>query len=307
MTCRVASDAPARGPDFFVVGHPKSGTTALYDMLRQHPQVYMSPVKEPQFFVAAGEIPQRTLRPRSLADYLALFSGAEPGQLAGEATPTYLRSKTAASGIAAHNPAARVIAILREPTSFVRSSHLQCLRAGVEEFADLRTALAEAPTRPPWLRYADHVRYVEQIQRYHAVFPAEQVLVLIYDDYRDANLDTVRQIFRFLGLDDDTDLTPSRVNGTKGVRSVVAAATLRRLQSRDGSALGTTGRVLVALTPAVVRSSARRLYRRVNSTSPPPLDEALMAELRYRFGPEVRRLSDHLGRDLCALWGYPAS
>jgi hypothetical protein len=273
-------------------------------MLRQHPQVHMSPVKETQFFTADDELPQRTSRLRSLPDYLALFSGAEPGQLTGEATPTYLRSRNAASKIGAYNPAARIIAILREPTSFVRSSHLQCLRAGAEEFTDLRTALARASTRPPWLRYADHVRYVEQIQRFRAVFPADQVLVLIYDDYRDANLATMRRIFQFLDLDDDADVTPSQANRTEGIRSLAAATTLRRLQSRDGSALGATGRVLVALTPAAVRSSARRLYRYANSASPPPLDEGLMAELRDRFAPEVRRLSDHLGRDLCALWGY---
>jgi hypothetical protein len=117
----------------------------------------------------------------------------------------------------------------------------------------------------------------------------------------------VRQIFRFLGVDDDTDVMPSQANRTQGVRSLVAATTLRRLQSRDGSALGTTGRVLGALTPAIVRSSARRLYRRVNSAAPPPVDEALMAELRDRFAPEVGRLSDHLDRDMFALWGYPPS
>src|SRR5271166_1569105 len=86
--------APApRTPDFFIAGHPKCGTTALYLALRQHPQIYMSPIKEPQFF--SGEIRAEASRrpgsrlPQTLEDYLALFAGATPEQRAGEASPSY--------------------------------------------------------------------------------------------------------------------------------------------------------------------------------------------------------------------------
>src|SRR5581483_8948833 len=90
----VGAPAHAGVPGFFVVGHAKSGTTALYEMLRRHPQIFMPELKETQFF--ARELHPRVApsrrHPESLADYLALFADAAPDQLAGEASPSYLRS-----------------------------------------------------------------------------------------------------------------------------------------------------------------------------------------------------------------------
>src|SRR6478609_11982496 len=102
MTSAPETTAPAlararRMPDFFIVGHPKSGTTALYEMLRAHPQIYM-PVKEPWFF--SPELRARSGspagQPDTLDEYLALYDGAGPEQIVGEASPSYLRSQIAA-------------------------------------------------------------------------------------------------------------------------------------------------------------------------------------------------------------------
>ena len=133
MTGSAELSATARGsqrraPDFFIVGHPKSGTTALYEMLRRHPQIFMPELKEPSFF---GSEPAQSPGPGSagqrdrLEEYLSLFDAAGPDQRFGEATPSYLKSGTAASRIAELQPDARIIAILREPASFLRSLHLQ--------------------------------------------------------------------------------------------------------------------------------------------------------------------------------------
>ncbi len=89
----------ARLPDFFVVGQPKSGTTALYQMLRRHPQVFMPENKEPWFF--ASELHERTPprpagTPSTLSEYAALFASAQREQRVGEATVLYLWSRTAA-------------------------------------------------------------------------------------------------------------------------------------------------------------------------------------------------------------------
>src|SRR6266487_1139605 len=93
----LAERVPAgRVPDFFIVGHHKSGTTALYEMLRRHPQIYMPELKEPRYFASdlrAQFEPVRTGRlPETLEQYLALFADAREGQLTGEASPSYLRS-----------------------------------------------------------------------------------------------------------------------------------------------------------------------------------------------------------------------
>src|SRR5450759_7974 len=119
-----APAAHRRIPDFFIVGNPKSGTTALYEMLRRHPQIYMPDGKEPWFF--APELHMRAPpRPEGIAqtldEYMSLFDAAQPEQRVGEATALYLWSRTAAARIADVRPDARIIAILREPASFLHS------------------------------------------------------------------------------------------------------------------------------------------------------------------------------------------
>src|SRR3954453_7776787 len=135
-----------RFPDFFIVGHAKSGTTALYEMLRRHPQIFMPEEKEPWFFAddmrARFTPPMAGSPPQTLDEYLELFADASPRQSAGEASSSYLWSRTAAANIAAVAPEARIIAILREPSSFLRSLHLQLLQTHVESEKSLRKALA---------------------------------------------------------------------------------------------------------------------------------------------------------------------
>jgi hypothetical protein len=302
-------------PDFFIVGHEKCGTTALYTMLKRHPQVYMSDFKETRFFSPEISVPDRGARPETLDAYLALFAEAGPEQRVGEASPQYLRSRTAASRIAQARPDARIIAILREPASFLRSFHLQCVQAGRESQRDLRKALAlEEPRRErrqgprdssslAWLLYSEHVRYVEQLRRYHAEFPAEHVLVLIYEDYRRDNEATLRTVQRFLEVDDTTSIEPYQTMRTvSAVRFTHVHPLTRRLRlARQTPELaGPVARTLNSLAP----KSLRVLWRRLVYTTPPPPDEQLMLQLRRRFKGEVEALSDYLDRDLVGLWGY---
>ena len=118
-----------RVPDFFIVGQPKSGTTALYEALRAHPQLYMPDLKEPVFLasdlLAGLRRPTVRARPQNLEEYLALFVDATPGQRIGEASSLYLWSRAAAANIAQLAPQARIIAILREPASLLRSAWLR--------------------------------------------------------------------------------------------------------------------------------------------------------------------------------------
>jgi hypothetical protein len=299
-----------RVPDFFIVGHHKSGTTALYEMLRRHPQIYMPDVKEPRFFAddlraLLGHIPGI---PETFEEYLSLFDAATPEQRIGEASPSYLRSSSAARAIAELQPAARIIAILREPASFVRSLHLQLVKEHVETETDLRRAVAnEEITRNGRRvhRYSDHVRYVEQLRRYHDVFAPEQVLVLIYDDFRRDNAATVRRVLRFIGVDDSQPVAVVEVNRAVSVRSPRLDTTVRAMHGGSGPLSRAARASLRALTPGPVRRGASRAIRRhVVYSDPPPPDENFMRELRRRFKPQVVALGDYMQRDLVTLWGY---
>ncbi|HWG09805.1 MAG TPA: sulfotransferase [Solirubrobacteraceae bacterium] len=314
--------AEGRVPDFFIVGQPKSGTTALYSMLRRHPQIFLPESKEPWFF--ADELHERTPpRPegtaRTLEQYRALFAAAQPGQIVGEATPLYLWSRTAASRIAEVKPQARIVAILREPAELLRSLHLQFLESYVETEHDLASALALEPERragrsiprhtywPKALLYSEHVRYVEQLRRYENVFPREQMLVLIYDDFRADNEGTVRQALRFLGADESIAVGSVRANPTVRPRSRALNELIHAVSVGRGPVSLAVKGAVKAVTPRQARRRALRAAKqRVLYAQPGPPDEPLMLELRRRFAPEVVALSEHLGRDLVSRWGYDA-
>ena len=306
------SPEQGRVPDFFIVGHHKSGTTALYEMLRRHPQIFMPDLKEPRWFAsdlkALTKPPAHSPLPKTYQEYLALFAPARDDQIVGEASPSYLRSETAAAEIAEVQPGARIIAILREPASFVRSMHLQLLQEHVEREKDLRRAFeGEAIERNgrQVLRYSDHIHYVDQLRRYEALFPPEQILILIYDDFRRENEQTVRRVLRFLGVDENAPIEVLEANPTIEVRSVRADGVLRELRRRRGPVARTLKSTVRTLTPSRARTGAlKTLKTRVLSGAPQPVDEALNAELRERYRGEVLALSEHLDRDLVALWGY---
>jgi hypothetical protein len=309
-----------RVPDFFIVGQPKCGTTALYEMLKPHPQIYMPDCKEPWFLAPELHVrtpPRPEGTPQTLEQYLSLFDGAAPGQRAGEASALYLWSRQAARRISEVQPQARIIAIVREPASFLRSLHLQFLQVHVETESDLRRALEleserrhgrSIPRHTYWPRallYSEYVRYVEQLKRYHAEFSPEQILVLVYEDFRNDNEATVRRVLRFLEVDDSLPVALSEANPTVQARSQWLHGLVLAVGVGTGPVSRAVKAPIKALTPAGLRRKAfYATQRRMVFTEPQPPDEHLMSELRARYKLEVEALADYLGRDLVSLWGY---
>jgi Sulfotransferase domain len=316
---------PRRLPDFFIVGHPKSGTTALWDMLKGHPQIYASAVKEPYFLADELRPPAATPRsfgwtPGTLEEYLSLFAGASPQQRAGEASAPYLWSRTAAGRIAELQPAARIIAILREPASFLHSLHLQFVQIYIEPEKDMRRAIALEDARregknlpenrfwgPHGTLYSEYVRYVEQLRRYRELFGAERMLVLIYEDFRADNEATVRQVLRFLEIDDTLPVETIEANPSVGFRAPRLNEHVRSLYLGDGSVAGALKAAVKALSTQRVRHAALGALGRRQAEPAPAPDAELMAELRERFRGEVQALGEYLDRDMIGFWGYGPS
>ncbi len=316
------SHGSPRVPDFFIVGHPKCGTTALYEMLHRHPQVFMPDFKEPWFFADDMRPRFQPARsgtvPETLEDYLQLFTAAAPQQRVGEASSSYLRSRRAADRIAQLRPDARIIAILREPASFLRSLHMQMLHDHIETKRDLWEAIRLEPARregrriprrshlPQMLLYSDHVRYVEQLRRYHAAFPRDQVLVIIYDDFRADNEATVRRVLRFLGVVDDAPVELVEANAsTREIRSQQLDDLVSAVSVGRGPASRAAKALVKSLLPRELRKRALSATRRkLVFTRPRPPDEQLTGELHARFRDEVEALSAYLDRDLLSLWRY---
>jgi hypothetical protein len=187
--------------------------------------------------------------------------------------------------------------------------HLELLQDHLETEKDFRRAIEREQLHArekPVLRYSeDRVRYAEQLRRYHALFGPEQVLVLIYDDFRADNAATVRSVLRFLGVDQDYEVPSSDGNPTVQVRSPRMYELVRSVSLGEGRA----GRALSAAIKAVSsrrlrRVALRALRTRVLLGSPAPAEQELMLELRRRFKPYVQEAAQYLDRDLLALWGY---
>ncbi len=291
-------------------------------MLRQHPQIFMPDKKEPRYFATDLPSAYNPRRPNVPAagyeDYLALFDGAAPDQLVGEASPVYIWSQTAAENIARTIPDARIIAIFREPASYIRSLHYQLIEARIEQETDLGKAIALEPTRigprpgteedwPEVLQYTAHCDYADQLRRFHAHFPHDQVKVIIYDDFRRDNDATLRDVLRFLGVAEDVPIHAKESNPTVRMRSQRVDGVV---QAMDRGSTPAARAVKTAVRAVAPRSVRRRAYdltlSRLVFGSPRPADDEVMLELKHRFRPEVEAFGDYLQRDLVALWGYDA-
>ncbi len=201
-------------PDFFVIGAPKAGTTAMHAALNLHPELFLSPVKEPKFFLCDGPPPDHggpgdahsyrewIWRPD---EYERLFDGAPAGTLLGESTPFYLADPAAMDRIHRAVPGARLIVILRDPVDRAYSNWAHLWADGLEPIGDFVAACAEEPTRraagwAPFWRYLETGRYGEQLRHLYTRFPRHQVLVLRYRDLVDRPADTLDSVCRFLGV-----------------------------------------------------------------------------------------------------------
>jgi hypothetical protein len=307
-----------RLPDFVIVGQPKTGTTALHTMLNCHPQIYMPALKEPYYFAdELADNPPPANLPTTLADYVALFAPAAPGQLTGEASVFYLWSSTAARNIARAKPDARIIVILREPASFLHSLHLQFIRVRFETEMDLRKALALEPERrngrqlpsggywPPLLLYSEHMRYMDQLHRYRQTFSDDQLLVLLYDDFRAENRAVLRTILRFLEVDDTVSLSEVETNLSTRIRARGVENLVRAISEGHGPRSSIVKTAIETVTTQRLRRSAQKaINHHIVYAKPQAPDRELVTELRHRYKPEVVALSEYLGRDLVTLWGY---
>lgn len=202
-------------PTFVILGAPRAGTTAFYAALRQHPQIAMSAVKEPNFF-AYGELPTlpfqgpaaammagRIVRTRPA--YAALFS-ANPTALAiGEASMTNFMPRACAR-MRQYIPDAKLIAILRHPAERAYSQFVNARRMGWEPLASFEAALAAEPARLaqgwiPYLCYTYRGYYAARLAPYLAAFPREQIRIYCYEAWRTTPQTVLQDLFGFLGVD----------------------------------------------------------------------------------------------------------
>jgi hypothetical protein len=239
-------------PDFFVAGAPKAGTTALHAALARHPSLYLSPVKEPKFFLTDGPPPSqggpgdaRTYREHvwRRTDYEALFDRAPAGALRGESTPFYLYRHDAQLRIRRLVPDARLIVVLRDPIERAHSNWTHLWSAGLDPISDFVRACAAEDRRiaAGWADFWHYTQlglYGRQLEHLYSVFPREQVLVFRYKALITDPAALLDRVCGFLGVTPGVLTEVPRENVTAHPPLSGRHRSLARLL-RAGSALAT--------------------------------------------------------------------
>ena len=286
-------------PNFILGGAKKAGTTSLYEYLKQHPQVYMTALKEPRFFAYNPADPQhvkmdrQSFPIRTLDDYTRLFADVRGEQAIGEGSPMYLTSEFARHQIHDLIPDVKLIFSLRHPVERAYSLYTMRLRDGMENRPPMQ-AFTEDPER--WQRF----KYYEQLQQWFALFPTDQIKVILFDELKARPVAIVQELFGFLEVVPDFVPDMSRQHNVGGVpKSKVLHSvfrTLRRSRFKE---------MLVNRTPNRLRSSFTQL-RDANLQKSPPMSPDVAAYLTELYRDDVVKLADLLQRDL-SVWQWQSA
>ena len=302
---RLSAPAASRYPDFFIVGAPKCGTTALHHYLSRHPSVHMSRVKEPNFF--NSDFRHQRAMVRNKDDYMSLFAGAPKGAIAGEASALYFYSDVAIRRIAQTQPSAKFITMLRSPLEAARSWHMQNLTVLNEDIPDFEKAWRAQIDRaggkrvPPTcrdsriLQYGAVFSYATQLRRLLASASRDQLHVVIFEEFFADPAAHYAALLRFLGVQPDgrTDFPP--VYGARELRSTALA----KLYLHPPELVRKLWRPLrgVAKFIGVHPTSVLKTVNE-RATKKKPLPPAFEAELREYFANDISDLETILGRNL---------
>jgi hypothetical protein len=309
-------------PNFFIVGAPKAGTTSLYYYLDQHPQIYMSSIKEPCYFAdefrfenLSEERQQHVAREKDEIadylhgpmspkrttgmvyqwdDYLKLFQNAGSRTAIGEASVCYLWSKSAARNIASKFPDARIIMMLRDPAERAFSAYLhvvtlQMLRLSFREYVDqgLNCTSSRIGMFHPFLEFG---MYCEQVERYFECFPKERIGIYFHEDFASNPQALLADIFRFLGVDDRYEPQTSQRYTQPRIPRFLGAS---RLLKESGAWEAAKN----LIPPDFLRPLKSAFFRPRGSLALLPADRAYLID-HYR--EDVQNLSTLLEKDLSA-------
>ncbi len=283
-----AGTTPPR-PNFFLIGAPRSGTTAMYSLLKQHPDVYLSILKEPHFFGTDLTVQPHTIREPDL--YSGLFANAGGCKRIGEGSVWYLTSSRAAREIREFAPDAKILALLREPADMAYSLYHLYRRTGNEDLPSFEEALAAQDERregrrippgtyfPEGLQYVEVARAADKVERFYSAFGRDRVRVILFEDFRRDNAKVYREVLEFLDI--EPGFTPELDPARAAERIQLMA--IRQLRQTD---------------PRVRRRMSREGIKQHTGPKAQPMPPEVKARLREIFRSDVVRLGDLLGRDL---------
>lgn len=297
-------------PDFLIIGAGKSGTTSLDNYLKQHPDIYISARKEPNFygyelntakdFEGSPELNHYSNSITNLSDYLKLFEPAALTQLKGETSNTYMYHKHAAERIKHYNPEIRLIAVLRQPAERLFSRFLHLAREDRLPSANFEDCLDRESI---WWQRNDLIKegfYGKHLSKFYNLFRADQIKVILYDEMRNDPDNTLKHIFDFLGIVDNINIDFSIEYNKSGFIKNKAVDALIGQNSRPKE-------FIKRLLPEMLFNSiknAQLVQKKLNKArgknlERPKLSSALKAKLTHEvYKEDILKLSKLINKDL---------
>jgi hypothetical protein len=293
-------------PNFFLIGAGRCGSTSMHAYCRLHPQIGMSRVKEPNYFIFRDERPPlggagvaraRRAAVRSARKYERLFAGVAGRPVIGESSISYLRFPRVCRAIREEAPGARLVILLRQPVDRAYSSFMGARRTGLEPCNRFEDAWADHERREAenWWHcmHKGKSLYYSQVRSYLEAFPREQVHIVLSEEFKKDPPQTMARVFSFLGVDPEPARQCLQLHNEGGE---IDNWLLRRFW------YGTAGlrSVLLPAVPLVFRGrlfpfvASRRRARAGNPPLAPQVRERFTRELR----DEILRLQALIDRDL---------
>lgn len=292
-------------PNFLVIGAGKSGTSSLYHYLKQHPQIYMSPVKETRFFAFEGEeldfcgpgdLEAHRSTVTDIETYRALFDSVSGERAVGEVSPMYMYAPKSPGRIKHYIHEAKLIAVLRDPVERAYSSFLHLVRDGREPLDNFAWALQEEEFRikcnyaPLW-RYKELGFYYAQLSRYFEHFDGKKIQIYLYEDLKEDPVGVMQDIFEFLDVDES--FVPD-ISARYNIGGVPKNKSLHAFLTKPNS-------VKAAVRPFVPAGMRRRLgdgLKSQNLRNPPQVSPEMRRQLIEVYREDVLKLEDLIQRDL---------
>jgi len=301
-------------PNFFIVGAMKAGTTSLYHYLSQHPEIYMSPIKEPNYFSRdltedLDNYNNINLRKyfsinklkkihfacvTQFDDYIKLFKDVRYEKAIGEASTSYLYSKVAAKEINKFIPSAKIIMILRNPIDRAYSHYLMDVQQGIitnknfiEDIKDNFNKIDECP-------YIKIGCYYRQVKQYITTFPNSQIKIILYDDYKRYPLKIIQEIFEFLCV--SKDFVPN-IRQNYNIGAIPKYPKISKF-------IVETNNKFKTIIPYKIKPFLNRLYHRFFLKEKRTLSASERKFLLRYFKEDIEKLATLIDRDL-SIWLEP--
>jgi len=289
-------------PNFIIIGAMKAATTSLYTYLKQHPDVFMTSIKEPMFFNNFQKRNNFKLQGRktkkitTFEQYNALFKGVKTEKAIGEASPAYISNKDCPTLINKHLPNAKIIAILRQPVARAYSNFLHARRADREVIADFETAFNKEKERKaenwsPLYYYKGKGYYAEQLERYYNLFPKENIKVLLFEEVIKNPIETAQEIFEFLNIDNSFVPDTSKKANVSGTPKGMFGWLIMKLRYYS---IIPNIQFSKYLPQFIIQFLFRSAYKKAS-----PLNPKVKTRLTHKFYKEdILKLEKLIGKDL---------